>query len=196
MNRRIARLTRFLAASGCLLLSIPGCEGLGSSCCDLFDRWPDAADQSSPADSGHVCHKCGKPIPGGENEGGAAAPTAAYYYNHPRFHPVPTQPVFTPRGDIMAAAPCNPGMVSPELDPPKPMLRPVPSTPGKNLEEIPAPLPALPRTEQSTSAPAQLATTLPENSSWLFPSSRQVVRLKDLDGESVSDSASELRTVR
>ncbi len=190
MNKWIAKLTRLLAAGGCLLLSLPGCQCPGNSCCELLQRWPDAADQTGPASGGHLCRKCGKAIPGGENGG---APVA--YYNHPRFHPVPTQPVFTPRCDMMAAMPGNQGMDS-LPGPPQPMLRPVPSTPGKSPEEIPVPLPALPRTEQGASVPGQLATAPPEGSSWLFPSPSQVLRNRDMGVGSVSDSASELRTVR
>ena len=114
MNRGIARLARLLAAGGCLLLGLSGCQCSWHSCCDLLQRWPDAADQSGPARGGRVCPKCGKPIPGRRERG--AAPAA--YYNHPRFHPVPTQPVFTPRCDMMAATPCNHGIDSPESDSP------------------------------------------------------------------------------
>ena len=195
MNGRIARLARLLAAGGCLLLSLPGCQCSWQSCCELLQRWPDAADESGPAPGGRLCSRCGRPIPGGV-AGGEEAGTPAAYYNHPRFHPVPTQPVFTPRCDMMAATPGNRGMDSLESDPSNPMLRPIPSTPGGRPEEIPVPLPALPRTEQGASVPAQLVKTSPESSSWLFASPTQLRRIKDPEADSLSDSAAESRTLR
>lgn len=184
-------MTRVLAAGSCLLLSLPGCQCPWSSCSELLQRWPDGADQPSPAVGGHrLCPKCGKPIPEGENGEGAVG-----YYNHPRFHPVPTQPVFTPRCDMTAASPCNHGM---DLlpDSPKPMLQPAPSAPGTHPEEVPVPSPAQPSTGQGTSVPGQLAAALTESSSWLFSSPRLLPRTKDQGDGSVSDSASDSRTMR
>ena len=115
-----------------------------------------------------ACRTCGKH--------GRSANAEVGYYNHPRFHPVPTRPVFAPRanefsapyGRVMhgqpvrtqAGIPSTSTQMGPtqiELTPPVPVP-----------EEIRAPRPeAQPSEDRVTTAPRRLAGT-PRPFSWIF----------------------------
>jgi len=110
-----------------------------------------------------LCRKCGKPEP--------PAHAVVGYHNHPRFHPVPTCPVFSPRTD-------DPGVVTVEsVSQPKPVAPAPPkekpssikiTPPAPVPEEIEAPRPVEPKQEDRvTRAPKRLETA-GDSSSWIF----------------------------
>jgi len=154
-----------LVALGCsLVLGMGGCH-------PCFLRYPD--------DCADPCRTCGA-----VRGGGRARPVAPEmgYHNHPRFHPVPAQPVFTPRPFPIA------GMYGvPAGD-----LQPVPATEAlpssrPSMEEIltpPGDPPDPPHTEPQPLSPIQSQRT----NGWIFSPSpppgkpeRSVVVQADID---------------
>lgn len=131
-----------------------------------------AADCMEPCDEGCPgqgkdglgCVRCGR-VRGGKAE------QCVNYLHHPRFHPVPTKPAFSPRD-----CPFPPGAelglrtprmlsVPPVADEPRSLEMPdVPKAPLP--EEIPAP-PGEPESDDRTSAPRRLQKTVP-GPSWVF----------------------------
>lgn len=107
------------------------------------------------------CRACRKPLRG---EGGSPAAVAqAGYYNHPRFHPVPTRPVFSPQPNL--ADPAVPAVIpdtAVELQAPTaPMPAPLPQP-----EAIPAP--AGNSSSQWRSKQGRTTTVASREPSWIF----------------------------
>jgi hypothetical protein len=188
-----AKLVGF-AAVGLLLVALSGC-----SCCSsplsgsFWRRWPDQGDApAAAADDSHRCCACGKA--GGPAAEGQAAPEG--YYNHPRFHPVPTQPVFTPRLDPLAAA--RPNHVDLQEDDPLSVPNRLPEPAKPEAIPIPPPGPAE-SGNKGQASPDRLATTSADTSTWLFspPLPPSAGRGKKPAVEAQSDSlAVDQRTLR
>jgi len=142
-----------------------------------------SGETMSPADAGQgasvlpaVAQMCGPQCVGQmcNHRGTRRSPVAVAkpaagpgYHNHPRFHPVPSQPVFSPRADRFPSV--SGGTSSPAY--PEPGLGAPPNdgaTPQKQLppEEIPTPPPS-----SSTAAQAETAEETSKSSSWIFTGS-------------------------
>ena len=158
-----AKLARLAAAGAMLWLLFSGCACCSRPCGSFWDRWPD--EGSSPAGPG-----CCKP---GAMAGGADSPDG--YYNHPRFHPVPTQPVFTPRPEPLAAAPPDHLNDLESVPPGVPNRLPPPIAP----EPIPSPAPMPPQSKAGENrgtgsdswheyAADRAAATPTDADTWLF----------------------------
>lgn len=147
-------------------------QGCGSGCENGCESYPTEMPMSpdaeqlgyaTPSDAG-PCGQCGSSLPAnlacrrcGHHEKAAEIG----YHNHPRFHPVPTRPVFSPRTDESMAAG---GQVMPIAAPPQIKLAPPIPVP----EEIRAPRPQpLPTADRVTSS-AGRASAVSRPFSWIF----------------------------
>ena len=180
--RNPTKLARLAAAGGMLWLVLSGCACC-SRPCGFWDRWPDEGNSPDAA--------C-KP---GASAGGPTLPDG--YYNHPRFHPVPTQPVFTPRIEPLVTSqpelPSGPENVPPGVPnrlPPAIVPEPIPA---------PAPLPPVPSSNTSGPPSGRVAASSADAGSWLFsPATQQSAsRHKEPSVELTSDSSAvDQRTLR
>ncbi len=174
-----AKLTWLAPAGGLLLLILSGCawcaHPLGHIGCP---PGPDEAHQADATARGNgVCRTCGRPTgsaPSATPPAGATLPEG--YYNHPRFHPVPTQPVFGSPVGPAAAVMVQPQLPLPDDNPhlmpdraPTPPLLPAqPHSPAVS-PTVPAPVPAQPSAERTGTPPKLLDTAAsPDASTWLF----------------------------
>lgn len=204
MNGWPAKRIRLTAAGGLVFLALSGCCQPGGLATRRLARWPDGPECPQTPDGQRVCPVCGRPIcatPAAGAEAKACPACPDGYYNHPRFHPVPTQPVFGPRCDPPLAAQNQPGSpggnaIRARASGPSSPQR---SSPGSGPELVPPPSPALPSTKGKDSSADQLSLVSPNASSWLFspvapPTAK---RLDDPRIEPISDaSASDERILR
>ncbi len=166
-------------------------QGCGSGSENGFESYPTPAPMSagedqvgyaSPSGEG-LCGQCGSSLPAnlacrtcGHHRQNAAAEVG--YYNHPRFHPVPTRPVFSPRTDEAMVAggqvmPVQAQTPSAQPIPAAPQIRLAPPTPVP--EEIRAPRPQpLPTADRVTASPGRTDSVSP-SFSWIFnPSTKPI----------------------
>jgi hypothetical protein len=154
-----------MPAAGLLFLVLSGC-----CCCQngglmarLCNRWPDSTSPSDTPCGARVCPGCGRAAPCG------GATTCEGYYNHPRFHPVPTQPVFGTPCQSLAGGPALTPL--PDAAPGVPEGTRSPSAPASpqgrpELKPLAPPLP--PATKKGDTPPQRLALAPPDGSSWIF----------------------------
>ena len=148
-------------------------------------------------------------IRGGRIRGGASEAVEPVYDNHPRFHPVPIEPVFSPRTDLTPEAglpqdDCLPATPSAE-EPPTADAPPSTEEPS-SAEELP-PINILPPTvapeeirvpqparkeqpERVTDAPRRLTMTTSRPFGWLFRPSTSRGTLSTADVESTPKAGS------
>jgi len=120
---------------GCVSeVEVSGCEACGS---------PTPAPAPAPADASsccpqdgkegsRFCSRCGQALCGGPVQPAAATDP----YVHPRFHPVPTRPVFSPREDCLPGTEADVSVQEGAVRVSTGSSRRPPS-----MEEIPAPVP-------------------------------------------------------
>jgi hypothetical protein len=127
-----------LAAGGVALLAAAGCAHSG--CC-----------------GGQVCQPCDPESVG----------PAGYCGEIPRFHPVPTQPVFAPRAYAVAVYPQPAGaeVLPPGLETPTPSGKP---SSGSGPSTLPPPLGEPSKSPAEPAAPRQLDLTANTSGSWVF----------------------------
>lgn len=101
------------------------------------------------------CANC-RPRRGAGND---AALAQANYHNHPRFHPVPTQPAFTPRANPLPTGPVV--MPASDVELPAPMPAPTPAP-----EAAPIPSGEIPQAWRPRPAGPMAGTALQQ--SWVF----------------------------
>lgn len=146
----------------------PGCPPCGPDGCAVDPCCvanPCGGDSCGRPGCGH--RGCRAGADGGLGAPPSDEPPCVDYGNHPRFHPVPTKPVFSPRGDVMGTmdgmnpVPCDPlGGRIPDSTLPEPEIIPSPK---------PAPPSAAPAApvEPDSAEPRRLAK--PEaQSAWIF----------------------------
>lgn len=97
--------------------------------------------------------------------GGEVAQTG--YHNEPRFHPVPTRPVFTPRGDLSDLVPRGPLPLPRAFATSPECVMPLQPGPGTDVPELIPPPPALRPSAKSDdgSAARPPASSVP---AWVF----------------------------
>lgn len=102
----------------------------------------------------------------------AIEPEAVGYYNHPRFHPLPTGPVFTPAPREEFAPPIEP----PPSQAAEPTPDPAVNTPPEPLPApapAPASAPATPAAEARWESRSGNASVTSKTRSWVFPPPRK-----------------------
>lgn len=152
------------AAIGCLLLlALAGCRRLATKPCPAPHR-----ASGAPCD----CGSCPS----------ISGPEACQVV--PRFHPVPTRPVFSPVGQCAATLP-PPAASRDDQSPAAPPARAVPGgrvvPPPPTPEAIPSPPPAESEKSQDPAAPQRLGTASPGFPSWLFAPPNTVSASRKMD---------------
>lgn len=119
---------------------VGGCLTEGGMSAGLPSESPTPAPPSADASScrpqkgrgRRLCGRCGQACCGGSVQPvGATEP-----YSHPRFHPVPTRPVFSPRHDCLSGTEADGAPYGAASG-----LGPFESPAGRSVEEIPVPVP-------------------------------------------------------
>ena len=148
-----------MVLSGC-------CCPSGGLMARLCNRWPDGTVPDTPGAAGVPRVRTAR------RQARPARDNCEGYYNHPRFHPVPTQPVFGPRTESLAA--CSNQKGTPDGSAPgAPKGVPSPSVPsspksGPELMPLPPTPPNPPTTKRGDAAPERLAVAPADGSSWIF----------------------------
>jgi len=152
----------------------------------------DACDQELVYPEGG-CETCGGPLAAlrcrlcstrGRLRGLFQEATTVEYYNHPRFHPVPTRPVFQASfdsiagGQVQPVPTASPTPVSPSLPDPPPLMEVKPPAMPPTPEKIHTPDPEPSHSKDRLTQGPPRAVTRRAPSSWIFQPSTPAVPQK------------------
>lgn len=106
----------------------------------------------------------------------AEGPEAVGYYNHPRFHPLPTGPVFAPAplGEFTPALKPPPSLAPEPLATPEPLPTPAVEPPPEVMPPpAPSPPPPTPSAKAGWERRGSSASVTSKTPSWVFPPPRK-----------------------